>query len=184
MRLVMSTALLMLLAGTPAYPQQPQDQQQDKEKKKPPDQEKPKPPQPQEPPKPKPSDKENQKQKQKQQEQERKEQERSGKQEPKQKPPKDEKNRAAETKANSHGGHRISEAQFHANFGRQHTFRVQHTPDRRFQSGGFVFEVVEVWPTFWNFDDDAFIDDIDGDYYLCDAFHPELRVLIIVVETR
>jgi type IV secretory pathway VirB10-like protein len=80
-----------------------------------------------------------------------------------------------------HGGRRIPDPQFRRSFGREHTVRVERG-ERRFQSNGFVFEVVEVWPADWIFDDECYIDYIDDDYYLVDVIHPEHRIVVIVVE--
>jgi hypothetical protein len=53
-------------------------------------------------------------------------------------------------------------------------------PGLRFPQQGVVFEVMEVWPTLFAFDDFS-IDFIGDDFFLCDVVHPELRVLVIVV---
>ena len=53
--------------------------------------------------------------------------------------------------------------------------------NRRFRYSGYWFEVVEVWPAGWSFDDDCYIAEDGDDYYLIDVVHPEIRVLVIVV---
>jgi len=80
-------------------------------------------------------------------------------------------------------GERIPQERFHASFGREHHFRVARRggDDRRFQYKGYWFEVVEVWPAGWSFDDDCYIEEDGDDYYLVDVIHPEVRVLVIVV---
>ncbi len=77
---------------------------------------------------------------------------------------------------------RIPPERFQASFGRQHHFHVQQRSERRFQYGGYWFEFVEVWPAGWSYDDDCYIEEDGDDYYLIDVVHPEVRVLIVVVE--
>jgi hypothetical protein len=80
-------------------------------------------------------------------------------------------------------GGRIPEKQFRTSFGPQHTFRVrQLMSGNRFQAGGFLFEIVEVWPAFWSFDDAFFVDEIDEQFFLFDVNHPGTRILVVVVE--
>jgi hypothetical protein len=88
------------------------------------------------------------------------------------------------TQAGNAKGQRIPPQKFQASFGNQHQFRVRHLEDgRRFQYGGYWFEMVEVWPAGWSYDDECYIDEDGDDYYLVDAFHPDTRVMVIVVET-
>jgi hypothetical protein len=159
------TALLFLFATVAAFPQEPEPAKE-KEKRKPQQEEPKKPEKPAEkekpsnapPSKPKPNEKPKQNEKA-------------------------EKSNVGRTSSDKtkHGGRRIPDPQFQSNFGRQHTFQVQHTSDRRIQTGGFVFEVVEVWPSDWIFEDECYIDFIDDDYYLIDVIHPEHRIVVIVV---
>jgi hypothetical protein len=80
-------------------------------------------------------------------------------------------------------GQRIPPEKFQASFGREHHFRVQHLDDRhRFQYGGYWFEVAQPWPTGWSYSDDCYIEDDGGSYYLVDLVHPDIHVLVIVVE--
>jgi hypothetical protein len=82
------------------------------------------------------------------------------------------------------GGH-IPDDKFRASFGRQHTFvisrpvMVDNRP--RFQVAGFWFEIIDPWPVAWAFTDDCFIEFIDGEYFLFDVLHPDMRVAVIVV---
>jgi hypothetical protein len=80
---------------------------------------------------------------------------------------------------------RIPDADFHAHFGREHHFHVGHPQvvngQSRFQYGGYSFTFVEAWPVGWGYDDDFFIDFIDGQYYLIDLRHPEVRLALVVV---
>jgi hypothetical protein len=57
---------------------------------------------------------------------------------------------------------------------------VENRP--RFQSGGFWFEIIDVWPAEWAYTDDCYIDYIDGEYFLFDLLHPGVRVAVFVVE--
>jgi len=75
---------------------------------------------------------------------------------------------------------RIREEDFRSHFGQEHHFHVERRDDRRFHYGGYWFELNEPWPADWRYDDDVYIDDIDGDYYLIDPFHPGLRILVVV----
>ena len=77
---------------------------------------------------------------------------------------------------------RIPTERFQASFGSQHHFHVKRSSDRRFQYGGYWFEFAEVWPAGWSYDDDCYIDEDGDDYYLIDVVHPEVRLLIVVVE--
>lgn len=80
------------------------------------------------------------------------------------------------------GGQRIPQERYQANFGREHHFRVSHVDDRhRFQYSGYWFEVVQPWPAGWSYSDDCYIEEDDGQYYLVDLIHPEIRVLVTVV---
>ena len=54
-----------------------------------------------------------------------------------------------------------------------HAFRVSRRDDRRFNYGGYWFVYNEPWPAEWSYDDDVYVDDIDGDYYLIDRYTRE-----------
>jgi len=160
------TALLFFFATVTftAFPQEPEPE---KEKKKPSQEEPKKPASPPEKEKPSTPPPSKQKPSEQPKQSDKKEKPSSGR---------------ASSDTTKHGGRRIPDPQFHSSFGRQHTFQVQRTNDRRFQSGGFVFEVVEVWPTDWIFADECYIDFIDDDYFLIDVVHPEHRIIVIIVE--
>jgi hypothetical protein len=89
-----------------------------------------------------------------------------------------------------HGrGQRIPDDRFRSSFGREHTFRVQRQSgggqdrgDQRFPYGGYYFEYVDAWPNDWSYNDDFYIESMGDDYYLYDMRHPEMRILVIVVE--
>jgi hypothetical protein len=81
------------------------------------------------------------------------------------------------------GGH-IPDDKFHSHFGRSHTFRAQTVVVRgqpQFQYGGYTFELVDAWPADWAYTDDCYIDYIDGEYYLIDLLHPDVRLAVFVV---
>ncbi|HUO26619.1 MAG TPA: hypothetical protein VMU61_13215 [Candidatus Aquilonibacter sp.] len=93
----------------------------------------------------------------------------------------------AQRDANAHpagkGGH-IPDKQFHAHFGRSHSFRAQTVIVRgqpQFQYSGYTFELVDAWPAEWAYTDDCYIDYIDGEYFLIDLLHPGIRIAVIVV---
>jgi hypothetical protein len=79
---------------------------------------------------------------------------------------------------------RIPEARFRASYGRQHVFHVNRvtvvegTP--RFVYGGYTFLLVEPWPPGWSYSDDCYIDYVDGEYFLFDLLHPDVRIAITV----
>lgn len=79
-----------------------------------------------------------------------------------------------------HNSFRIPDDRFRAGFGSGHRFHVRRG-EREFGFGGFRFEFVDPWPAAWSYDDDCYIEFIDGEYYLVDAVHPGVRVLVIVV---
>jgi len=81
------------------------------------------------------------------------------------------------------GGH-IPDNQFHAHFGREHTFRANTvivSGQPQFQYGGYTFELVDAWPADWAYTDDCYVDYIDGEYFLFDLVHPGLRIAVFVV---
>ena len=77
---------------------------------------------------------------------------------------------------------RIPERQFRSRFGRQHTFQIQQLNGNRFQAGGFIFEIVDVWPSVFSFDDPFFIDEIDEQFFLFDVNQPGVRTLVVIVQ--
>ncbi len=99
-----------------------------------------------------------------------------------------EQNRASAS-GNGHGGNRtaqrIPDDKFRTHFGREHHFRVsqpiivENRP--RFQSSGYWFEFVDVWPVDWSYSDDCYVDYIDGEYFLFDVVHPGVRLALVVV---
>jgi hypothetical protein len=81
------------------------------------------------------------------------------------------------------GGH-IPDEKFRAQFGREHHFNARSVIVRgqpRFQYGGYTFEVIDAWPAQWVDTDDCYIEYIDGNYYLIDLLHPDIRIAVFVV---
>jgi outer membrane biosynthesis protein TonB len=74
---------------------------------------------------------------------------------------------------------RIPDDKFRAHFGPQHHFRVARGGNR-FQYGGYWFAYSDAWPVGWSYDDDCYIEDDGGVYYLVDVLHPEVRLLVAV----
>jgi hypothetical protein len=50
-----------------------------------------------------------------------------------------------------------------------------------FAYGGYNFEIVQAWPAGWSYNDNCYIDDVDGAYYLFDLRHPGVRIAVTVV---
>ncbi len=85
----------------------------------------------------------------------------------------------------SRGGGRIPDDRFKAHFGREHHFHVGH-PEvvggrPRFSYGGYSFIIVQPWPADWGYDDDVYVVDDGGVYYLCDVAHPGVQLELNVV---
>jgi flagellar motor protein MotB len=77
---------------------------------------------------------------------------------------------------------RINEQEFHQHFGREHEFRVTRSEDRRFNYGGYYWVYNDPWPTDWAYTDEVYVDEIDGEYYLIDPVHPGLRLLVVIAD--
>ncbi len=77
---------------------------------------------------------------------------------------------------------RISQDRFRENFGRDHYFHVNEGEFRAgyFGFGGFNFGFVDPWPIAWSYNDDVYVDDIDGTYFLLDPRFPSDRVEVVV----
>lgn len=84
--------------------------------------------------------------------------------------------------AQQHG--RIPEDKFRTNFGREHTFHVGHpvvvSGRPRFSYGGYSFFIVEAWPGDWGYDDDVYIIEVNGVYYLVDNAHPGVQLELVI----
>ena len=83
-------------------------------------------------------------------------------------------------------GRRIPDDQFRSHFGREHRFHVQRERIVNVSQpvvvyGGYSFQLVDAWPSDWSYNDDCYIDYIDGEYFLFDALHPGIRIAVFVV---
>ncbi|HWG20586.1 MAG TPA: hypothetical protein VG225_08645 [Terracidiphilus sp.] len=89
--------------------------------------------------------------------------------------------------AGQHG--RVPDDQFKAHFGQTHKFSVRSVvtttrvvPNQtRFVYSGYTFVFVDPWPADWAFDDDCYIDYVDGEYFVIDVVHPGARVALMIV---
>jgi hypothetical protein len=83
------------------------------------------------------------------------------------------------------GGRRIPDDRFKAHFGQEHHFHVGHPVmvggRPRFSYGGYNFYIVQAWPSDWGYDDEVYIIDVDGVYYLVDAVHPGVQLELEVI---
>lgn len=172
---LISTAVLSLILGAaaPAFAQEQHEQEEQKAK---PEEKK-----PQEEKKAQPEKSTKQEEKPAaQQEKNSKPAEKNAKQEEKNTRPV-EKNVQQQHVASNHGGGRIPDDRFKANFGRQHTFHVsqaEYSGGRRFQYGGYAFGFVDPWPSNWLYTQDVYVVEIDGVYYLCNATYPGVNLTL------
>jgi type IV secretory pathway VirB10-like protein len=84
-------------------------------------------------------------------------------------------------------GRRIPDDQFRTHFGREHHFHVQREQVVNVSQpvvvyGGYSWQLAEPWPSDWSYDDDCYIDEVDGEYFLYDVFHPGIRIVVFVAE--
>ena len=90
----------------------------------------------------------------------------------------------SERHEDEHSG-RIPDDRFRANFGREHRFRVGHPVivegAPRFRYGGYWFVIVQPWPVGWAYEDEVYVDYLDGGYFLFNPVHPGVRISINVV---
>lgn len=184
MKLFIGTTILLLLAGAPVFAGQEPDK--DKPKEEPKKQEEPhKATKPAEKPKSQPAAHPQENNHAKQAEE---------RKSPPPKPAQHQDNRAQDqqrakqteqhTDRDVHQEHanvrRVPEAKFRASFGREHHFHVERRDDRRFNYGGYWFVYNQPWPGDWDYNDDVYIDYIDGEYYLIDPRHSGVRLLVVV----
>lgn len=92
--------------------------------------------------------------------------------------------KGGQRRAGKRGGH-IPDDKFRASFGRQHTFKMQRPTvvegEPTFQYSGYSFTLIDAWPEEWAYSDECYIDYIDGDYFLVDLVHPDVRLAVFVV---
>lgn len=82
----------------------------------------------------------------------------------------------------------IPDPKFKASFGRQHRFAVKQVittttvvpGQTQFVYSGYTFIILDPWPSVWLFSDDCYIDYVNDDYFLFDAFHPGFRIALFV----
>ena len=83
------------------------------------------------------------------------------------------------------GSGRIPDDRFRQHFGREHHFHVGHPQivegRPHFEYGGYSFIIVQAWPADWGYDDDVYIVDDGGVYYLCDVAYPGVQLELDVV---
>jgi hypothetical protein len=101
-------------------------------------------------------------------------------QRPQQEKPAAQHEQQAQRAPGNHG--RIADDRYKANFGREHTFRVNQGDysNRRFQYGGYWFGFAGAWPNNWLYTQDVYVVDINGVYYLCNPAYPGVNVELIV----
>jgi Ni/Co efflux regulator RcnB len=79
---------------------------------------------------------------------------------------------------------RIDDEHFRAHFGHDHHFAIRHVTivegRSHFAYGGYNFAIVEPWPAGWSYNDNCYIDFVDGGYYLFNLRHPGVRVSVNV----
>jgi hypothetical protein len=182
MKLLASTPLLLVLAGAPSFAfQEPANEQQNKPKPTQQDESKKQKPEKE---KQQPESRERNKQQPEKENQSRKDQERQAAEKqrgaPNQQAQRQEQDRTHQGQRDG-GSRRIPDDRFRAHFGREHAFHVERRDDRRFRYSGYWFEYTEPWPSDWGYDDDVYVDEIDGEYYLIDSVHPTIQVLVVVV---
>ncbi len=105
------------------------------------------------------------------------------------KPPRDEHSKLEEKKTVHEetrvSSKRIPDDKFRAHFGREHTFHVGHPVivggRPRFQYGGYSFFITQPWPSGWGYNDDVYVVDVNGVYYLVDVAHPGAQLALEVV---
>jgi hypothetical protein len=205
MKLALGTALLVLLAGTTAYAQEQEKEkpQQEEKKQEPAAKE-------HEQPKAQEQQKGQAQQEQKAQEQQQKQQKDQAKQAEKEKSDAAKQqqqathqqqqqaakqqqqqqvarqdhaqNQQVQRDGGNRNARRIPESDFHSHFGREHTFRVARSDDRRFNYGGYYFVYNDPWPSGWAYTDAVYVDEIDGEYYLIDPVHPGIRLLVVIAD--
>jgi hypothetical protein len=80
--------------------------------------------------------------------------------------------------------HRIPDDKYREHFGREHTFHVGHPVAEggryRFAYGGYNFYYTQAWPAGWGYDDDVYVIEINGVYYLMNVAHPGVQLALVI----
>ena len=80
---------------------------------------------------------------------------------------------------------RIADEHYRAHFGRDHHFAIRHVQvvegRPHFAYGGYNFEIAQPWPAGWSYNDDVYVEDVDGAYYITNLRHPGVRVMVHVI---
>src|SRR5580700_12287517 len=80
---------------------------------------------------------------------------------------------------------RIDDAHFRSHFGHDHHFAIRHVTivggRPHFGYGGYNFEIVDAWPAGWSYNDNCYIDFVDGGYFLFNLRHPGVRIAVTVL---
>jgi hypothetical protein len=86
----------------------------------------------------------------------------------------------------NNGNHygRISDVSYRSHFGQGHSFHMGRPQMiegyNRFQYGGYWFGYNEGWPVGWDYNDDCYVEYIDGAYYMFDVRHPGFRLTLSI----
>jgi len=84
----------------------------------------------------------------------------------------------------NNGNHygRIPDNRYRANFGRGHSFRMarprMYNGYQRFQYSGYWFGYSEPWPAGWGYNDDVYVEYIEGGYYMYNRRHPGIHLTL------
>ncbi len=89
--------------------------------------------------------------------------------------------------ASSGGGGRygrISNANYSAHFGHGHSFHMGRPQMiggyNRFQYGGYSFGYNEGWPVGWDYNDDCYVEYVDGAYFMYNFRHPGMHISLSI----
>jgi hypothetical protein len=84
----------------------------------------------------------------------------------------------------NNGNHygRIPDDRYRANFGHDHSFHMMRPQliggYNRFQYGGFSFGFNVGWPSGWDYNDDFYVEYVDGFYYMYNLRHPGIHITL------